>query len=113
MAPEEQGKTGVMVTLDEIYRQVLNTDDKVDKLASAVGEMVAINHRLDQHHSLLNNHETRIVSTETYQAIHAATARPRTPWYITVAAIGGIITAIGALFSVVVILGKVSQALGG
>ena len=31
---------GVVVTLAEIYKQVRDTDDKVDKLAAAVGDIL-------------------------------------------------------------------------
>lgn len=60
---------GVVVTLPEIYRKVLDTDDKVDRLASAVEEMVeemvAVNKRLDQHHDRLNVHGERIRKAES------------------------------------------------
>lgn len=106
-------RAGVIVTLDEIYKQVQATDDKVDKLASAVGDMVAINQRLDQHHNRLNDHGTRLGSVETVQAIQKATQRPRSPWYITVGAIVGIIGAALTLIQLMRVLGEISIALGG
>ncbi len=104
---------GVVVTLAEIYKQVQATDDKVDKLASAVGDMVAINRRLDQHHDRLNDHGTRIGTVETQQAISAATTRPRTPWYVTVGAIVGILGGAATLIALLRVLGEISIALGG
>lgn len=104
---------GVIVTLDEIYRQVRDTDDKVDKLAAAVGDMVAINRRLDQHHDRLNDHGTRLGTVETAQAIAAATTRPPTHWAVKVGAITGSIAGAAGLFAVLSYLGQIAQALGG
>lgn len=104
---------GVVVTLAEIYKQVQATDDKVDKLATAVGDMVAINRRLDQHHDRLNDHGGRLGSVETTQAILAATTKPKTPWYVVVGAIVGIISGAAALFAVLSYLSQISKAIGG
>ena len=104
---------GVVVTLAEIYKQVRDTDDKVDKLATAVGDMVAINRRLDQHHDRLNDHGSRIGTVETQQAITAATQRPRAPWYVVVGAIVGILGGAATLVALLRVLGEISIALGG
>lgn len=104
---------GVVVTLAEIYKQVQATDDKVDKLASAVGDMVAINRRLDQHHDRLNDHGVRLGTLETQQAISAATQRPRAPWYVVTGAIVGIVGGIATVIAVLKALGEISIALGG
>ena len=106
-------RQGVIVTLDEIYRQVQATDDKVDKLATAVGDMVAINRRLDQHHDRLNDHGGRLGTVETTQAILAATTKPKTPWYVVLGAIVGIITGAAGLFAVLSYLSQISKAIGG
>lgn len=78
---------GVIVTLPQIYEKVLATDDKVDKLASAVEEMVeemvAVNKRLDQHHDRLNAHGERIRKAESQIAAQ---------WVV----VGVVITVIGA-----------------
>lgn len=104
---------GVVVTLAEIYKQVRDTDDKVDKLATAVGDMVAINRRLDQHHDRLNDHGVRLGTVETQQAIVAATQRPRAPWYVVTGAIVGIVGGIATVIAVLKALGEISIALGG
>lgn len=106
-------RAGVMVTLDEIYKQVRDTDDKVDKLAAAVGNMVAINRRLDQHHDRLNDHGARLGSVETAQAIITATTRRPTPWYLVVGSIVGIITGVAGLLGVLAYLSQISTALAG
>ena len=74
---------GVVVTLPEIYRKVLETDDKVDRLASSVEEMVAVNKRLDQHHERLNAHGERLRKVESQIAAQ---------WIV----VGVVITVIGA-----------------
>lgn len=100
-------RPGVIVTLDEIYKQVQATDDKVDKLASAVGDMVSINRRLDQHHDRLNDHGSRIGTVETQQAIQAATAPRRAPWYSIVGGIVGIGTGLIALVTLMRIASEI------
>lgn len=104
------GQHGVVVTLPEIYAKVLQTDEKVDKLSTSVGEMVAVNKRLDQHHDRLNDHGSRIGTLETAHAI--AASRPRAPWWVTISAVAAILTSVAALFGLIVIIGKVSAALG-
>lgn len=104
---------GVIVTLDEIYRQVQATDDKVDRLANAVGDMVAINRRLDQHHDRLNDHGTRLGTVETAQAIAAAAQRPKVHWSVITGAIVGIVAGVVSLITLLSILGDISDALGG
>lgn len=110
---QRESPPGVIVTLDEIYRQVKDTDEKVDNLAAAVGDMVAINRRLDQHHDRLNDHGSRIGTVETWQAIAAATVRPPTHWAVKLGAVVGIITGAAGLFAVLAYLSQISQALGG
>lgn len=102
---------GVLVTLDEIYAQVKDTDNKVDKLATAVGDMVAINKRLDQHHDRLNDHGTRLSVIETSQAVQAAVQRPKPPWYAVVGGIAAVVAGIGGLFGLIAVLGQVATAL--
>ena len=104
---------GVVVTLSEIFKKVQDTDAKVDKLATAVGEMVAINRRLDQHHDRLNDHGTRLGTVETVQAIQKATQRPRAPWYVVVGAVVGILGGTATLIGLLAVLGEISRTLGG
>lgn len=104
---------GVTITLTQIYEQQQQTDKKVDNLAAAVGDMVAINHRLDHHHNRLNDHGTRLGTVETAQAIAAAQQRPRAPWYAITGAIVGILAGVISLITLLSILGDISDALGG
>ena len=101
---------GIIVTLPEIYDKVLQTDDKLDKLAISVEQMVAVNKRLDQHHDRLNDHGSRLATLETSNAI--AASRTRAPWWIILGAITGIISALGVTFAIIAALGKISAALG-
>lgn len=104
---------GVTITLTQIYEQQQQTDKKVDKLAAAVGDMVAINRRLDQHHDRLNDHGTRLGTVETAQAIATAKQRPRAPWYAVTGAVVGIVAGVVSLITLLSILGDISEALGG
>lgn len=74
---------GVIVTLPEIYKQVLETDEKLDRLANSVEQMVSINKRLDQHHERLNEHGQRMRKAESQIAAQ---------WIV----VGVVITVIGA-----------------
>ena len=69
--------------------------------------------RLDQHHDRLNDHGSRLGSVETAQAIITATTRRRTPWYLVVGAVVGIITGTAGLFGVLAYLSQISTALAG
>lgn len=108
MAPDS---IGVTVTLREIYEKVNSTDEKVDNLANAVGDMVAINRRLDQHHNRLNDHGTRLGVLETSQAVQAAVQRPKAPWYAIVGGIAAVIAGIGGMFGLISVLGQIATAL--
>ena len=101
-------RPGVIVTLDEIYKQVQATDDKLDKLSLAVGDMVAINSRLDQHHDRLNDHGGRLGTVETQQAIQLATAPRKAPWYSIVGGIVGIGTGLIALVTLMKIASEIT-----
>lgn len=105
---QRESPPGVIVTLDEIYRQVKDTDEKVDNLAAAVGDMVAINRRLDQHHDRLNDHGSRIGTVETWQAIAAATTPRKAPWYSIVGGIVGIATGLIALVTLIQIANQIN-----
>ncbi len=105
---QRESPPGVIVTLDEIYRQVKDTDKKVDNLAAAVGDMAAINRRLDQHHDRLNDHGSRIETVETWQAIAAATKHRKAPWYSIVGGIVGIVTGLIALVTLIQIANQIN-----
>lgn len=104
---------GVTITLTQIYEQQQQTDKKVDNLAAAVGDMVAINHRLDQHHNRLNDHGTRLGTVETAQAIATAQQRPRAPWYAITGAIVGIVAGCVSIITLISVLADIADALGG
>lgn len=105
----------VEIGLTQIYTEVQAQGDKLDKLTAAVGDMVAINRRLDQHHDRLNDHGSRLGNVETAQAtaaaVAAAVARPRTHWTAVVGAIVAIVAGVGSLITVIVLLGQISRAL--
>lgn len=55
---------GIVITQRDVYDQVLSIDEKVDTLTAAVGEMVAINKRLDSQHERQNGHGERLRKLE-------------------------------------------------
>lgn len=55
---------GIVITQRDVYNQVLSIDDKVDNLATAVGQMVSINERLDSQHERQNGHGERLRKLE-------------------------------------------------
>lgn len=98
------------IGLRQVYEKVEMTDEKVDKLAVAVGQMVAINQRLDQHHDQLAAHSTHINTLRTEQAVIKTAIRPRTPWYSIAGGIASIIGGIGSLvlvFKVIALIGSI------
>lgn len=102
---------GVNIPLRRIYEQVQETDRKVDKLTIAVGEMVAVNKRLDAHHVLLAQHDERIDVLEQHKAV--VDSRTRAPWYAVTGAVVGIVAGVVSLVTLLSILGDISEALGG
>lgn len=54
----EPGKHGVVITLDDIYKAGLKTQESVSKLEVSVGKMVAINDRLDSHAADIKEEQT-------------------------------------------------------
>ncbi|MBL3682641.1 hypothetical protein D3229_09890 [Leucobacter aridicollis] len=52
----------MIVTLPEIYKKVLETDTKLDKVIGAVEQMVAINSRLDNHGERLRKIESQLAA---------------------------------------------------
>lgn len=83
MSETRTGQHGVIVTLPEIYAQLQATDDKLDRLATSVEQMVSINQRLDQHHARANVHGERLRKVESQVAAQ---------WII----VGIVVTVIGA-----------------
>jgi len=105
------GSHGVVITLREVWEQGQETRELVVGLAKDVGELVAVNHRLDSHSKTLVEHDGRLEKIEIAQAVVAAQQRPRTPWYVTVGAVVGIVTGLGALITLIVMLGQIIRAL--
>lgn len=102
---------GVHIPLEKIYEQVIQTDKKVDRLATAVGEMVAVNKRLDAHHKTLAEHDQRINVLEQHKAV--VDSRTRAPWYAVTGAVVGIVAGVVSLITLLSILGDIAEALGG
>ena len=70
--PTKTGAHGVVITQRDIFNKVEDLDDKLVALTNAVGEMVAINKRLDSQHDRQNGHGERIRALEikvTAQAV--------------------------------------------
>lgn len=97
------------MTLPEIYRKVLETDSKVDQLTNAIGELVAVNRRLDSHHRSIAAHDGRLDVLEQHKAIQDS--RPRAPWWVVIGAVVGIVSGMAGLFAVLGYLGQIAQAL--
>ena len=102
---------GVVVTLPEIYRLAQATDKKVDELTNAVGEMVAVNKRLDSHHQKLAKHDGRLDELEKHKAVQDS--RPRAPWWVVIGAVVGIVSGIAGVFAVLGYLSQIATALNG
>lgn len=102
---------GVVVTLPEIYKLARATDKKVDELTNAVGEMVAVNKRLDSHHVKLAENDHRLDELEKHKAV--LDSHQRAPWWVVLGAIVGVVTGIGALLGLLSVLGQISEALAG
>lgn len=109
--PPEREAHGVVITLREVWEQGQETRELVGGLAKDVGELVAVNKRLDAHSKTLVGHSDRLDKLEIAQAVVAAQQRPRTPWYVTVGAVVGIVTGLGALITLMTMLGQISAAL--
>lgn len=105
------GPHGVVITLREVWEQGQETRELVVGLAKDVGELVAVNRRLGFHSKTLMEHDGRLEKLEIAQAVVAAQQRPRTPWYVTVGAVVGIVTGLGALITLIAMLGQISRAL--
>lgn len=109
--PDREHQPGVVITLREVWEQGQETKEIVGSLAADIGQLVAVNKRLDAHSATLVEHDGRLDKLEIAQAVVAAQQRPRTPWYVTVGAIVGIVTGLGALITLIAMLGQISQAL--
>lgn len=111
MTEDQQGPHGLVITLREVWEQGQETRDLVGGLAKDVGELVAVNKRLDSHSKTLVEHDGRLDKIEIAQAVVAANQRPRAPWYSVVGAVVGIVAGVGSLITLIVLLGQISRAL--
>lgn len=109
----QNGPHGVVITLREVWEQGQETRDLVGGLAKDVGELVAVNKRLDSHSKTLVEHDGRLDKIEIAQAVVAAHQRPRAPWYAVTGAVVGIVAGVVSLVTLLSILGDISEALGG
>lgn len=109
--PEREHQPGVVITLREVWEQGQETRKLVGGLAKDVGELVAVNKRLDSHSKTLVEHDGRLDKLEIAQAVVAAQHRPPTPVYVKIGAAVSIITGAGGLITLIVLLGQISRAL--
>lgn len=102
---------GVVIGLPAIYAQVQETDDKVDLLTNKIGELVAVNRRLDSHSATIAEHDQRIDKLEIVQAVLQAQQKPATPWPAIVGAVTAIITSLATIGALLVMGSKIAAAL--
>lgn len=109
--PERHEPSGVVITLREVWEQGQETREIVGGLAADIGELVAVNRRLDSHAKSIVEHDGRLDKLEIAQAVTAAQYRPPTPWYVKLGAVVSIVTGVGALITLIALLGQISRAL--
>lgn len=109
--PEREHQPGVVITLREVWEQGQETREIVGGLAADIGELVAVNRRLDSHSKTLVEHDGRLDKLEIAQAVVAAQQRPPTPVYVKIGAAVSIVTGAGGLITLIVLLGQISRAL--
>lgn len=107
----KSGSHGVVITLREVWEQGQETREIVGDLANSVGELVAVNRRLDSHSQSLAEHDGRLDKLEIAQAVVAAQQRPKTHWTAIVGGIVGILAGVVSIVTLISILGQISQAL--
>lgn len=111
MSEARTGTHGVIVTLPEIYDQVQKTDDKVDLLTNQIGELVAVNRRLDSHSQSIADHDGRLDKLEIVQAVLQAQQKPSTPWPSIVTAVAAILSSVVTVGALLVMGSKIAAAL--
>ena len=109
--PPERETHGVVITLREVWEQGQETRELVGGLAKDVGELVAVNKRLDAHSKTLVEHDGRLDKLEIAQAVVAAQQRPKTHWTAIVGGIVGIIAGVVSIITLISLLGQISRAL--
>lgn len=104
-------REGIVITLRDVWEQGQETRATVNDLVTSIGELVAVNKRLDAHHNTLELHDKRLDVLEIAKEVLAAQQRPKTPWYNVVGAVVGIVGGVGALLALVITLSQLTQAL--
>ncbi|KUF05527.1 hypothetical protein [Leucobacter sp. G161] len=100
------------VTLDAIYSEVQGLRKDVTLLQSDLPHHVTITKdKQEEYETRLANHGTRLGSLELRVTQVEGKVRPRTPWYLVVGAVGGILTSVATLFTLLIIASKVGAAL--
>ena len=112
MEDPKTGQHGVVITLREVWEQWQETRSTLNDLASSVGELVAVNRRLDSHSKSLATHDARLDQLETWKAVALSQQRPRAPWYSIVGAVVGIVSGVVAVFTLITIASKLGAVLG-
>lgn len=108
MPPEEE-EPAVRITLTAIYHEVLALGTQVRDLTNALPLHVSITkEKQDEYEKRLDNHGTRLGESETRLARLESLVKPRTPWYVILGAIVGILTGIGAIASLLVLLSRIT-----
>lgn len=102
---------GLVITLREVWEQGQETRETLTVLAKDVGELVAVNKRLDAHSKTLVEHDGRLDKLEIAQAIVTAQTKPKAPWYAVTGAIVGIVAGVVSIITLLSLLGQISQAL--
>lgn len=111
MSDPKTGPHGVVIGLPAIYAQVQETDDKVDLLTNKIGELVAVNRRLDSHSATIAEHDQRIDKLEIVQAVLQAQQKPSTPWPSIVTAVAAILSSVVTIGALLVMGSKIAAAL--
>ncbi len=101
----------VVITLREVWEQGQETRELVAGLVKDVGELVAVNKRLDSHSKTLVEHDGRLEKIEIAQAVVSAQQRPKTHWTAIVGGIVGILAGVVSIITLISLLGQISRAL--
>lgn len=100
------------ITLEAIFSEVQGLRKDVTRLQSDLPHHVTITKdKQDEYETRLANHGTRLGDLELRMTQVEGKVRPRTPWYLVVGAVGGILTSVATLFTLLIIASKVGAAL--
>ncbi|MEB4614010.1 hypothetical protein [Leucobacter sp. M11] len=108
--PEDQ--PSARVTLDAIFSEVQGLRKDVTMLQSDLPHHVTITKdKQEEYETRLANHGTRLGDLELRMTQVETSQKPRTPWYLVVGAVGGILTSVATLFTLLIMASKVGAAL--